>query len=102
MRTSPNDAEPEFIRIPCQGLRAAYPGGIPELDLYPVVDALVSLGFSNRNIARILGLFYGVSYIEFLHEVAHVYPNRSISPDDKARVLDRLRPHGYESWRKLV
>ncbi len=91
---------PEYLSSTVRLLKRTYPDGVPAEDYLPVLEIMSRDGMSDRNIAMAIGAYYGVDYVQYLHDVAHVLPNTTISRDEVTRVEGKLMQFGLDAWRQ--
>ena len=87
---------PAHLRSTVEMLKAAFPQGIPDEDVLPVMKALYE-HMSNRNLADAVSHVTGEDRHAILNEV---YKAASLDPSDP-RVLamvKRLKEYGYDDW----
>ena len=88
-------------------LRKAFPDGIADEDLCPLVAVMSASGMPHRAIAEDLGRFLNIGYHAALDLVwnqgAFVLNDDYPPPCDQSeidRIIARLKPFGYDEWLK--
>jgi hypothetical protein len=88
---------PEYFQGALDLLRQCYPVEIPAEELPAVLALLRESGMSIRSAAATVGHYYGRPYVDFYEDANMAMQEVATTPDVKARVLDKVREHGYDA-----
>ncbi|MGQ3013513.1 MAG: hypothetical protein ACT6QS_07395 [Flavobacteriales bacterium] len=89
---------PQNLKLTVEMFRSAYPQGITPEDYYTCIRIMKDSGMSDRTAAQAIGILKSLDYTEVLYDVAHEMPNRKIEAGEINRVVEKLKPHGYDRW----
>ncbi|PRP90788.1 hypothetical protein ENSA5_62220 [Enhygromyxa salina] len=93
---------PPYIAPALKMLRRAYPNGIPDVDILPIMAVLSDAGLSNRNVAAVLGHYHDRSYKDFLYQASTCSLDEDVTELAKFAVRDHLSRFGYEEWKSAL
>lgn len=92
-------AVPDYMRSTYTMIVCAYESEIPDQDYYPLIHVLREADMSYRSIAHVISLAKGGNPDDYLYDVGHLMPTMTIERQDVNRVIQKLNPCGYDSWR---
>jgi hypothetical protein len=103
MGRTPIQEIPEYLQATYRMLECGFPDGVEfdDADYFPLLSALLE-GLNFRNAGLLISLFTDREYSMAYHDTLVVdSPTTDIpSPEDVARIRERLVPCGYEAWVK--
>ncbi|MEM7156264.1 MAG: hypothetical protein AAF799_25650 [Myxococcota bacterium] len=79
-------------------LRRAFPSGIPECDLLPLMAVLGDAGMSNRSVAAAVGYYYGKDSTAFSYQAHICTVDETVSDLTKFAIREYLRKFGFDDW----
>lgn len=86
------------MKLTIEMFQRAYPQGITPEDYYTCIRIMKDSGMSDRSVAQAIGILKNKDYMDVLYDVAHEMPNRKIEAGEINRVVEKLKPHGYDRW----
>ncbi len=79
-------------------VEGAYPSGIPREDYYPLIKIMKDSGMSDRSVSEVLSILQGGEYIDYMYDVAHATPNKTINENAMLNIISKLKNFGFDEW----
>lgn len=79
-------------------IRAAFPKGVSEEDYPALIWVLDDAGMSMRSIATALAESGDADWTSAYHDVSCVLSDREAHAAHGRRIIEMMRPHGYDEW----
>ena len=89
---------PSHLKSTINMIKSAYPSGIPSDDYFPLIRIMKDSGMSDRNVSEVLSILRGGKYVDYMYDVAHLAPNKSINKNTISSIINTLKNFGFDDW----